>query len=58
MACTVAIPSMPPAAPRVCPVIDLVEETGGTGPWPSQTALKASVSLRSFASVLVPWALM
>jgi hypothetical protein len=50
--------SIAPAAPSVCPCMDLVELTGSAGVWLPKTAWMAAASMRSLASVAVPWALM
>ena len=50
--------STPPAAPSMCPVIDLVELTISLRAWSPNTFLMAVVSLTSFILVEVPWALM
>src|SRR5580704_3750041 len=50
--------SMAPAAPRVCPVIDLVELTAIRAACSPNTCLIACVSATSPCGVEVPWALM
>jgi len=50
--------SRPPAAPRRCPVIDLVEETASFFACAPKTILIATVSTLSPVGVDVPWALM
>ena len=51
----VAAASIAPAAPRVWPIIDLIELTGGGAP---KVRMMACDSERSLACVDVPWALM
>ena len=54
---TVATHSMPPAAPRVCPIMDLVEFTTSFLAWSPNASLIALVSFTSPRGVEVPWAL-
>lgn len=57
IASTEQIASTAPAAPRVCPVIDFVELTGGVGSVPSSN-LTALGSTASLVGVPVPCMLM
>ena len=50
--------SMMPAAERVCPIIDLLDETGILRASSPNTAAVPRYSILSFSDVLVPWALM
>ena len=52
-----AINSIAPAAPKLCPVIDLVELTDTFPAWGPKTIFMARVSILSFKLVEVPWAL-
>ena len=56
IASTVMPASRPPAAPRRCPVIDLVDDTASLYAWSPKTALIAFVSAMSPSGVDVPWA--
>ena len=58
IASTQKIASMPPAAPRVWPIIDLVELMASRFACSPNTSLTARVSITSPAGVDVPWALM
>ena len=51
-------PSIPPAAPRPCPVAPLVEDMYKSLALSPNKALIALVSTTSFVGVEVPWALM
>ena len=58
-AMTAATASIPPAAPRACPVMDLVEHRMARRASVSPRAsLMAAVSDLSFRGVPVPWVLM
>ena len=50
--------SIPPAAPKECPIMDLMDEIFILYACSPNTDLIASVSILSFSCVLVPWALM
>ena len=58
MARTEITASTPPAPPIRCPIIDLVEETATRFAASPKVVLIAKVSILSFNSVEVPWALM
>ena len=49
---------MAEAAPMVWPIIDFMDDTGIDFALSPNTALMISVSVLSFSSVPVPWALM
>ena len=55
---THVIDSIPPAAPSVCPVIDLVELMASRYAWSPKSRLTAATSAASPNGVEVPWALM
>ena len=50
--------SMAPVAPMQCPCIDFVDEIASLSAWAPKTCATAALSVRSFAAVPVPWALM